>query len=288
MARIEVSGLEIAYELIGREGAPAVSLTPGGRFNKETPGLRELAEELASGGHRVLIWDRPNCGASDVCFDADSEPELHGRTLTRLIRALDLGPTAIVGGSSGSRSSLIAASRDPEIVSHLCVLWITGEPIGLMGLVHYSADPALAASKRGMEAVAALPDFAEQIEKNPRNRDIILRQEPEAFIATMQRWAMFFSPSPDSPVPGMSPDDFARLTMPTLVFRSGKSDIHHTRRTSEWVHELIPHSRLVEPPWPENEWNDRTDDLFAGKGRGLFENWPLLAPQLLEFLSRQQ
>jgi pimeloyl-ACP methyl ester carboxylesterase len=30
--------------------------------------VRELAVALAERGNRVLIWDRPNCGASDVRF----------------------------------------------------------------------------------------------------------------------------------------------------------------------------------------------------------------------------
>ncbi|MBW8752947.1 MAG: alpha/beta hydrolase, partial [Sphingomonadales bacterium] len=32
MARIEVGGLELDYELIGDEGAPPLMLTPGGRY----------------------------------------------------------------------------------------------------------------------------------------------------------------------------------------------------------------------------------------------------------------
>src|SRR5689334_4421320 len=118
MARIAISGLEIDYELLGPEGAPAIALTPGGRFPKDSPGLPELARALAAGGRRVLLWDRPNCGASDVCFDADSESNLQGRTLVQLIRALGLGPTALAAGSAGSRVSLIAASHGPEVVSH--------------------------------------------------------------------------------------------------------------------------------------------------------------------------
>src|SRR4051812_43150841 len=108
MSRIELAGIGIEYELLGKPGAPAIALTPGGRFPKDTPGLREFAETLVAGGRRVLLWDRPNCGASDISFDADSESELHARTLTQLIRALNLGPTALAAGSAGSRVSLIA------------------------------------------------------------------------------------------------------------------------------------------------------------------------------------
>jgi len=282
MSRIEIAGIGIEYELLGRPGDPAIALTPGGRFAKDTPGLRELAEALVAGQRRVLLWDRPNCGASDVCFDAESESGLHAHTLTQLIRALDLGPTTLAAGSAGSRVSLIAASRDPEAVERLALWWISGGILGLMSLAYYyCAEPAMSASKGGMAAVADAPSWADQTARNPRNRERLLAMDPGAFIKTMERWASFYLPSELSPVPGMSPADFARLTMPVLIFRSGKSDVAHTRRTSEWVHELIPNSTIVEPPWPDDEWNRR--QAAKSQGRGLFENWPALAPQLLEF-----
>ena len=59
MPRIEINGLSIAYELIG-DGDKAITITPGGRFSKDTPGVRELAQQLAGKGYKVLIWDRPN------------------------------------------------------------------------------------------------------------------------------------------------------------------------------------------------------------------------------------
>ena len=60
MPRIEVLGGEIEYELLGPEDGTRIVLTPGGRFSKDVPGLRPLAEHLAGGGMRVLLWDRPN------------------------------------------------------------------------------------------------------------------------------------------------------------------------------------------------------------------------------------
>jgi pimeloyl-ACP methyl ester carboxylesterase len=287
MARISISGVEVDYELLGDAGAPAVAITPGGRFPKDTPGVRELGEALAAGGKRVLIWDRPNCGASDISFAGDSESELHGRTLTQLIRELKLGPTVLAAGSAGSRVSLIAASRDPEVVSHLALWWISGGLLGLISLAnYYCVDQALAASQGGMQAVAALPAWAQQIERNPRNRDILLAQDRQGFIKTMERWASFYLPSADSPVPGMSPADFARLKMPVMLFQNGESDLSHTRATSEWVHRLIPQSQLRAPPWPDDEWNQRCYSTTPEGKPGLFANWPAMAPAILEFTAR--
>ena len=287
MPRITVDGIGITYELLGKEGDPAVALTPGGRFSMDTPGLRELAQELVKGGRRVLIYDRPNCGQSDVCLRGESESEMQAEALTGLIRALNLGPTVIAGGSGGARVSLIAAARDPEICSHLAVWWISGGPIGLMQLAtYYCGEAATLASRGGMQAVLSASSWAENFAKNPASKDAILKMDPDKFIAIMQKWAAAYAPSDISPVPGMKPADFARLTMPVLVFRSGKSDLSHTRATSEWVHRLIPHSQLIDPPWGDSEWNDRSAAVQAGKEKGLFTSWPRLAPILLDFMKR--
>lgn len=288
MARITVDGIGLAYELLGKEGDPAVALTPGGRFTMDSPGLRELATELVKGGRRVLIYDRPNCGQSDVCLRGESESEMQAEALAGLIRALELGPTVIAGGSGGSRVSMLAAARDPQICSHLALWWISGEPIGLMQLAtYYCGEAATLASRGGMEAVLGATSWAENFAKNPAAKEVIRKMDPDRFIAVMQKWAAAYVPSDISPVPGMKPFDFARLTMPVLVFRSGKSDLSHTRGTSEWVHRLIPQSLLLDPPWGDDEWNYRSVSVMAGKEKGLFESWPKLAPIILDFVKRK-
>ncbi len=286
MARIDVDGIGIEYELLGSEGAPAVALTGGGRFPKESPGISELANALAQGGKRVLLWDRPNCGASDLCFDADTESNLHARTLIKLIRTLDLGPTALAGGSAGSRVSLIAARMDPSQVSHLILWWLSGGPVGLVQLAYiYCGGDANIASWHGMQGVADSPNWADQIQRNPRARETLLSQDVDRYIATMQRWASAYQPSDGSPIPGMSVENFAALTMPVLILRSGSRDVSHTRATTEKVHDLIPHSELIDPPWPDHEWNDRMKAFVAGEAPGVFVNWPALAPAILEFVN---
>jgi pimeloyl-ACP methyl ester carboxylesterase len=286
LARIDVDGLELDYELIGDAGAPPLVLTPGGRYPRNTAGVPELGRIFADNGYQVLLWDRPGCGASDIAFTASSESVMNSEALVGLIGALGLKDVTLVGGSAGSRISLMAAARMPQNIAKIAIWWISGGPVGLAGLAwFYCGDQIAAASKGGMEAVAALPSWADQISRNPRIRDILLRQDPEEFIDVMQRWGHAFGYSETSPVPGMSPADFQALTMPVLVFRSGKSDMAHTRRTSEWVHELLPNSIVQEPPWRDDEWNYVStfpNDLDARRGR--FERWPLIAPMVLEYL----
>ena len=62
-------GILVTVGVFGCVGSLACSkstsaLTPGGRFDMDTAGVRELALALAEGGKQVLLWDRPNTGGS--------------------------------------------------------------------------------------------------------------------------------------------------------------------------------------------------------------------------------
>lgn len=286
MPKIDVNGLTLDYELIGDPAAPPLVLTPGGRYARDTAGVPELGAKLAEGGYRVLLWDRPGCGASDIAFTAPSESVMNCEALVGLVEALELRDVTLVGGSAGSRITLMAAAGMPQNVRKIAIWWISGGPVGLAGLAwFYCGDQIAAASKGGMEAVVQLPSWADQIARNPKIRETLLAQDADTYIATMQRWGKAFAYSDASPVPGMTEADFARLTMPVLTFRSGQSDMAHTRETSEWVHRLLPNSTLAEPPWGDQEWNYvSTFPVDPASRRGRFERWPLIAPMVLDWL----
>jgi len=284
VAHIRVNALSVSYEVIGDEGARPWVITPGGRFSKDSPGVRELAAALAERGNRVLIWDRPNCGASDVCFTGPSESAMQADTLAELLQHLGLAPAVIAGGSGGARVSLLTAARHRDVASALATWWISGGVFGLMVLgVHYCSGSLKAAWNGTMADVAALPEWAEVIERNPANRELFLRQDRAEFVATMERWMGAYCPCGDELVPGLADADARRLDLPALVFRSGASDYNHTRVTSENLAKLLPNARLVEPPWGDTEWNDRSSARPGASGEGLFVGWPALAPVLQDW-----
>lgn len=277
MATATLDGLSIAYEVIG-DGRPWV-ITPGGRYTKESPGVPELARALAAGGNQVLVWDRPNCGASDVCFRGESESSMQADALAGLLRELGMAPAVVAGGSGGARVSMLAAARHPDVAAGLALWWISGGVFGLMTLgTHYCGQSLRAAWTDGMEAVVALPEWQEVLERNPSNRQRFLDQDRDEFVATMERWMLAYCPCGGELVPGLTEDAARALDVPTLVFRSAASDAYHTRQTSERVAELLPDARIVEPPWGDREWIERQ---AATDGR--FARWPLLAPRLLEW-----
>ena len=281
MARATINDLEISYEVFGSEGRPWI-ITPGGRFSKDSPGVRELAQALAERGNTAVIWDRPNCGESDVCFDGPSESAMQADTLAGLLRHLELTPAVIIGGSGGARVSLMAAVRHPEVAAGVAMWWISGGIYGQMTLgVHYCGGSIAAAWKtNSMEAVVELDEWSEVLERNPRNRQRFLDLEPRAFIEGLERWMLTYCPTEGALISGLPDAEARNFHLPALVLRSGASDANHTRETSERLAELLPEAVIVDPPWGDNEWNERSAARPGGVGEGLFVSWPRLAPML--------
>lgn len=283
MPTAALDGFEIAYEVVG-EGQPWV-LTPGGRFTKEVGGLPEMARALADQGRQVVTWDRPNCGASSVVFEGRSESEVQAEALGALLRHLDLGPTVIAGGSGGARVSLLAAARNPDVTAGLAMWWVSGGVPGLLALAGFYCAPSYeAAWHGGMEAVVELEQWADVLERNPGNRERFLAMDRAEFLDVMSRWMLAYCPCDDSLVPGLDDADVARLDVPILVFRSGTTDMYHTRETSESLAANLPNAELVEPPWGDDEWNERGAEVE--QTGSLFVNWPKLVPQLVDWADR--
>jgi pimeloyl-ACP methyl ester carboxylesterase len=205
--------------------------------------------------------------------------------LAALLSHLSMAPAVIIGGSGGARVSLLTAARHPDVASGLAVWMISGGIFGLMVVgTGYCAESIRAAWTGGMEAVVEIPqstlgNWREVIERNPSNRDRLLAQDPQEFIATMERWLLAYCPCGDDVVPGLS-DALARaMDVPALVFRSGESDPFHTRKTSEDLGQVLPNAQVAEPPWHDREWLD------SQIGRR-FVNWPRLAPVLNEWADK--
>ena len=177
--KIEINGGNVVYEVLGKEGEFIV-LTPGGRFSKDIPGLKPLAKKLVEGGYRVLLWDRPNCGRSDVQFYGQSESHMRAETLQQLITKLDIGPVILLGGSGGARDSMLTTMLYPDLVTKLVVWNIVGGVYGSFVLGSYYIVPSILAVRgAGMKAVAHVQEWQERIAENPDNEARILEQDPE-------------------------------------------------------------------------------------------------------------
>jgi pimeloyl-ACP methyl ester carboxylesterase len=204
--------------------------------------------------------------------------------LAGLLVELEMSPAVIIGGSGGARVSLLTAARHRQVAAGLATWWVSGGTYGLMILAtHYCGGSLAAAWKGGMEAVVELPEWSEVLEKNPSNCQRFLDQDPKQFVSTMERWMLAYCPCGDELVPGLPDDEARTLDVPTLVLRSGSTDLNHRRETTDELARILPNARISEPPWDDDEWNERSAALAGGSAAGLFVRWPLLAPLLVEW-----
>ena len=285
---VEINGGNVVYEILGESGEFIV-LTPGGRFSKDIPGLRPLAEELVEGGYRVVLWDRPNCGKSDVQFYGQSESHMRAETLRHLITNLDIGPCVIAGGSGGARDSMLTAMLYPDLVRKLLVWNIVGGVYGSFVLGSYYIVPSILAVRgSGMKGVVNVDEWKERIAENPANRERFLSQDPDQFLKLMLRWLNAFVPKPGQTIPGVEDEMFDNIKVPTLIIRGGENDLDHPKRTSLEVSCLIKGSTLIDPPWPEDAWERAGEARASGKVKrfNMFDTWVQAAPAMLEFLAR--
>jgi 2-hydroxy-6-oxonona-2,4-dienedioate hydrolase len=282
----EINGGRVVYELLGPADGQPIVLTPGGRFSKDVGGLRPLAEALVAGGMRVLLWDRPNCGQSDVQINGLSESHMRADTLAELVRRLDLAPLIVAGGSGGARDSLVTAINHPELVSKVATWWIVGGVYSQISLAaHYVLPSIQVVETQGIDAVLELPEWKALIEANPRNAERLRSLGTEEFHRVMLRWLNAYVPKPGQTIPGVQDHEFENITVPTLIIRGGQNDSSHPKRTSMEVHCLIPQSELVEPPWPEDAWEQQLQ-VYQNGTANLFDPWVQAAPLLLEFAKR--
>ena len=168
-------------------------------------------------------------------FRGASESEVQADALGALLRHLDLGPTVIAGGSGGSRVSLLAGSRNPDVTAGIAMWWISGGVPGLLQLANYycmpSAERRVARRDGRRRRARAVAGGAGTQPGKPRA--CFLAMDRQEFVDVMDRWMLAYCPCDNSLVPGLSDADVARLDVPVLVFRSGTSDMSHTRTTSE-------------------------------------------------------
>ncbi|WP_051684438.1 alpha/beta fold hydrolase [Blastococcus sp. URHD0036] len=292
MAETEVNGGIVVHEFIGPEDGQVVVLTPGGRFSKEFPGVREMAEGIAAGGKRVLLWDRPNCGNSDIQLYGQSESHMRAETLGVLLEKLGIEKVAKFGGSGGARDSIVFALMYPEKVTHLALWNIVGGNFSTMSLAGvYILNEIRTVRAKGIEGILQLGGAAggwtDLIAANPRNADRLRALGAEEFERVMTRWLDAFIPKPNEAIPGVADYQFGEITVPTLVIRPGVNDIDHPPTTSFRVHSMIKGSRLIEPPWPEDAWEAGGAAREAGTGN-IFDSWVLASPILVDFLDGKE
>lgn len=113
-----VRGTTLAVEARG-SGRPLLLLHGGG---EDASMLAPQAESLADAGHLVVTYDRRGTGGSGREDWPGNGAATHADDAAALLRRLDLGPTTVLGVSSGGVVALALAARHPSAVERV-VAW---------------------------------------------------------------------------------------------------------------------------------------------------------------------
>src|SRR5690242_5111189 len=240
-----IRGVNINYQVIGERG-PWIMLTTGGRRGHDE--FIPLAKKLSARGHRVVLHDRRNTGASDVLIEGrDGEEVIWTEDMRELMQRLGALPAFFGGSSSGARTSILFALRNPTAVRGLLLLRVTGGAFAAGRLPeNYYGQFIRAAREGGMAAVCATEQYQERIKANPRNADYLARLDPQKFIDVMTRWNTIFESGGHHPVMGVSPQELGSLHVPAIVIPG--NDKTHASASGLAAHRLIPGSALHRLP----------------------------------------
>jgi pimeloyl-ACP methyl ester carboxylesterase len=263
-----VRGVNINYKVLGDDG-PWIALSPGGR--RDISGVEALAKQVADAGHRVVVFDRRNCGASDVVIAGeDSEYEIWADDLHELLSQLRALPAFIGGSSSGCRTSLLFALRHPEAVRGLLLWRVTGGRLACERLAEEYYGQYIAAAKQGgMGTVCEMEHWKERIEARPQNRDALMKMGRERFIEVMSHWRQYFIRGADLPVIGASEEELKAIKVPAFIIPG--NDNTHGRQTGENLARILGHAEvhILFPKHydmdlsPREEWDAKTGEMAA-------------------------
>lgn len=248
---VNLNGCDMRFEIHG-EGIPIV-YTPGGFFPLEQG--RAVAERLKALGYKVLLWDRPNSGASGLIFEGENLLRIWADQLHELLQYAGLSPAFISGGSGGYLASLYFGYVYPSAVKGLILISPPTDNQEILNSITQGTflEPAEAAEQKGMGAVIEAAggmwdffDWPDQFERRPEKKRQLLAMDPAVFARTMRMWARSFAAEARPYFAGLTDEQLRTINIPAIVF-SGLDGIDglHPQHTAEALHARLPKSTLV-------------------------------------------
>ncbi|HTV37576.1 MAG TPA: alpha/beta hydrolase [Xanthobacteraceae bacterium] len=261
-----IRGVNINWQVIGERG-PWVMATTGGRRGHDE--FIPMAQKIAKEGFRVMLHDRRNTGASDLCIEGDEGEEAPWLPdMYELMRSQEALPAFFCGSSAGARTSIRFYLKYPQAVRGLLLLRVTGGAFAAGRLPeNYYGQFIRAAKDGGMEAVCAMDAWKERFKENPRGRDYLAKLPAEQFIRVFTRWKDIFEAGGKYPVMGVTEQELQSIKVPTIIIPG--NDQTHSSASGLTAQKLIPGSELHQLPmtdqnvplipWPE--WSRYEDEI---------------------------
>lgn len=247
-----VDGLEMRFEVHGY-GIPLV-YTPGAFYALESS--RIVADALVPLGYQVLLWDRPNTGASGLVFEPTHLLRLWADKLDALLDHVGFSSAYLAGVPNGVLASLHFTTWYPARVRGLVlVAALNGDPKWWDAVVESSLlEPARVIEQHGMAAAVecgrwGLFDWPEQFRLAPHKREQLLAMAPAAAAATLRAWADGYTKTGRVWAGGLTDEQLGDIDVPAIVF-SGPGESwaafpFHGPDDARRLHNALPGSELM-------------------------------------------
>lgn len=258
------AGVALVYQLAEAPGgstkAPVVIL--GGGMTGRHEACAGYGAESAFKDHPVLIFDRRNTGASDVCYDGigggseqhASENHAQVADLAELLVGLGLPPCILYGHSSGARLFGMLAIAHPHLVKALVLCILTGGKTAAKNLGYeYYGRHIRSAEAGGMAAVLADRAFGAAAQGQPlgasgarlnrRAAPYLQGLEVAAYVQAMRASQAFYAATKGEPALGLPAASLAALRAPTLCvnyYPPADNDGMHTPEVTRAVAAAVP------------------------------------------------
>lgn len=262
----KINGVNINWRVVGERG-PWVVMTTGGRRGHDE--FIPLAERIARYGHRVMLHDRRNTGASDVLIEGEEGEEvIWTRDMHALLSEQNALPAFFSGSSAGARTSMLFYLRYPQAVRGLLLLRVTGGAFAAKRLPEqYYGQFIRTAKEGGMAAICAMDAWKERFATNARNSQYLANLPARQFIDVLTRWNEIFVAGANYPVMGVTPDELRAIQTPTIIIPG--NDNTHSSASGLTAHRLIAGSELHQLPIedqdvpliPYPEWGPFDDEI---------------------------
>ncbi len=242
---VTVDGLRTRY--IEEGGGPAVILLHGGSLGSSADIFKRNMKPLASAGLRVIAFDQPGYGLSDI--PRDHSAAYRREFIPKFVAALGLGKVALVGHSNLGNAAVTLALKNPENYSHIVALG-TGSllpplddggavrpPPFLVERAKINSEPTLEQTRELMETYLYHHELITDEEVALRHRYSIGRNF-EAFLARKRVAA-----SGNKPARGASWQLLPQLKTPLLMIY-GRDDRGGAEQRAKLLRERCPEINL--------------------------------------------
>ena len=206
----------VVYEILGKQGE-FIALTPGGRFSKDIPGLRPLAQELVKAATGCCCGTA-RTAASPMCSSTARANHMRAETLAALISNSASARASWPAAPGGARDSMLTTMLYPGWSK--LVVWniVGGRIVRPRRALHRAGASWRCAAQRGIKPLPPCRNGGNGSPSPDNPRPHLLSQDrtvPQADAALAQR----VRAQTRSDHPGSPGRMFDNITVPTLIIR---------------------------------------------------------------------